>query len=72
LRPGGRVLVGNLVDTPDTTWIIDYVCGWTLLYRTDETMLRLAEGLTPTPARTKITRDATGRCLFLDVTSPRE
>jgi extracellular factor (EF) 3-hydroxypalmitic acid methyl ester biosynthesis protein len=72
LRPGGRVLVGNLVDTPDTTWIIDYVCGWTLLYRTDETMLRLAEGLTPTPSRTTITRDATGRCLFLDVTSPRE
>jgi extracellular factor (EF) 3-hydroxypalmitic acid methyl ester biosynthesis protein len=68
LRPGGRLLLGNLVETPDSTWIMDYVWGWPLLYRTDETMLGLAEDLTPTPAQVGITRDATGRCLFLDVT----
>ncbi len=24
-RPGGRLLIGNLTETPDTTWIMDYV-----------------------------------------------
>ncbi len=67
-RPGGRLLLGNLVETPDSTWIMDYVWGWPLVYRTDQTMLRLAEGLSPEPAHVGIRRDATGRCLFLDVT----
>jgi extracellular factor (EF) 3-hydroxypalmitic acid methyl ester biosynthesis protein len=70
-RPGGRLLLGNLVETPDSTWIMDYVWGWPLVYRTDETMLRLADGLEPTPQHVGITRDATGRCLFLDVTKPK-
>ncbi len=30
-------------------------------------MLRLADGLTPTPARVEIARDTTGLSLFLDV-----
>ncbi len=47
IRPGGRLLVGNLTETPDTTWIMDYVLGWHLLYRTPEAMLRLADGLNP-------------------------
>jgi extracellular factor (EF) 3-hydroxypalmitic acid methyl ester biosynthesis protein len=70
IRGGGRLLLGNLVETPDSTWIMDYVWGWPLIYRTDETMLRLAEGLTPSGSRVGITRDATGRCLFLDVVKP--
>jgi hypothetical protein len=68
LRAGGRLLVGNLVETPDTTWIMEYVLGWQLVYRTEVDMLRFAEGLAPSPARVGITRDQTGRCLFLDVT----
>lgn len=70
LGVGGRLLLGNLMETPDTTWLIDYVCGWTLLYRTDEAMLRLAAGLAPAPLRAAIARDSTGRCLLLDVTKP--
>jgi extracellular factor (EF) 3-hydroxypalmitic acid methyl ester biosynthesis protein len=70
LRPGGRLLVGNLVEAPDSTWVMEYVVGWHLVYRTDESMLRLAAGLKPRPARVAITRDRTGGCLFLDVTSP--
>jgi extracellular factor (EF) 3-hydroxypalmitic acid methyl ester biosynthesis protein len=70
MRPGGRMLLGNLMETPDSSWIMDYVWGWPLLYRTEETMLRLADGLAPAPARAGITRDATGHCLFLDVTRP--
>jgi extracellular factor (EF) 3-hydroxypalmitic acid methyl ester biosynthesis protein len=68
LRPGGRLLLGNLVESQDITWVMDYVLGWPLVYRTDESMLRLANGLAPNPSRVGITRDETGHCLFLDVT----
>ncbi len=44
IREGGRLLLGNLVETPDSTWIMDYVWGWPLVYRTDETMLRPGRG----------------------------
>jgi hypothetical protein len=67
LRPGGRLLMGNLIETPDSTWMLNYVLGWPLLYRTDESMLRLGERLSPAPARLGITRDMTGHCVFLDV-----
>jgi extracellular factor (EF) 3-hydroxypalmitic acid methyl ester biosynthesis protein len=73
LRAGGRLLMGNLVETPDSTWMLDYVLGWPLLYRTDESLMRLAQHLTPAPESVGIARDATGRCIFLDVTrSARE
>ena len=71
-RPGGRLLLGNLVETPDSTWIMDYVWGWPLVYRTDAD--DAAIGRRPLAASRRvsgITRDATGRCLFLDVTKPR-
>jgi extracellular factor (EF) 3-hydroxypalmitic acid methyl ester biosynthesis protein len=70
LRPGGRLLVGNLSDAPDSTWVMEYVVGWHLIYRTNEEMLRFAAPLKPAPGRVEITRDTTGGCLFLDVTSP--
>jgi extracellular factor (EF) 3-hydroxypalmitic acid methyl ester biosynthesis protein len=70
LRGRGRLLLGNLMESPDTTWFMDYVLGWPLVYRTDATMLSLAEGLAPTPSPVGISRDATGWCLFLDVTKP--
>ncbi len=68
LRPGGRLLLGNMVETPDTTWVLHFVLGWPLLYRKDEDMLRLARPLTPAPTSAGITRDSTERCIFLDVT----
>jgi hypothetical protein len=69
LRPGGRLLIGNLVESPDTTWMMEYVLGWHLIYRTEPQMMRFAAGLAPQPARVGITRDRTDRCLFLDVTN---
>jgi extracellular factor (EF) 3-hydroxypalmitic acid methyl ester biosynthesis protein len=72
LREGGRLLLGNLVETPDSTWIMDYVWGWPLIYRTEESMLRLGDGLAQKGARVGITSDVTGRCLFLDVVRPAE
>lgn len=70
LRGGGRLLVGNLIETPDSTWIMDYVWGWPLIYRNVETMLRLADGLNENPAEVGIVRDRTERCLFLEVVRP--
>ncbi len=70
LRPGGRLLHGNLIEAPDTTWVMEYVLGWPLIYRTDETMLRLGAGLEPVPASVGISRDDTGHSIFLDVTKP--
>ena len=69
LRPGGRLLIGNLIEAPDSTWMMDYVCDWKLIYRTPESMLALGRRLSPAPSRIGITRDSTDRCLFLDATT---
>jgi hypothetical protein len=68
LRKGGRLLLGNLVETPDSTWVMDYVWGWPLIYRTEASMLRLADSVNSDKVSVQIGRDVTGRCLFLDVT----
>lgn len=68
LVPGGRLLVGNLAETPDTSWLMDYVLHWPILYRSQRDMQRLGQALKmPPPARVSIGSDETGRCLFLDV-----
>lgn len=68
LRPGGRLLVGNLAETPDTTWLMDYVLHWPILYRSESDMRRLGGELgSPAPRRVAVTSDETGHCLFLDV-----
>jgi extracellular factor (EF) 3-hydroxypalmitic acid methyl ester biosynthesis protein len=70
LRGGGRLLLGNMVEAPDTTWLMDYVLDWPLYYRTDASMWALAAGLSPPPASTRVVHDATGHCVFLDVARP--
>jgi extracellular factor (EF) 3-hydroxypalmitic acid methyl ester biosynthesis protein len=67
LCPGGRMLLGNLVESPHSTWMMEYVLGWILLYRSDQQMLHLASRLAPSPTRLETTSDRTGRCIFLDV-----
>jgi extracellular factor (EF) 3-hydroxypalmitic acid methyl ester biosynthesis protein len=68
LRPGGRLLLGNLIEAADTTWMLDVVLNWQLQYRTDAQMLHFAAGLVPAPSKAGITRDSTGCCVFLDIT----
>lgn len=70
LRSGGRMLMGNLMEAPDTTWITEYVLDWPLTYRTHESMVSLASELEPAPLRTSIASDVTGHAIFLDVTKP--
>ena len=57
-------------EIPDSTWVMEFVVGWHLVYRTHESMMRLGRALNPAPAQMGITRDATGHCLFLDVVRP--
>ncbi len=71
LRPGGRLFVGNLKDAPDTSWILEFVIAWQLLYRTPASFRHLADGLVPTPSSSAIREDVTGHCMFLDVRRPR-
>lgn len=66
LRPGGRLLIGNLRRVPDSSWMLEYTAEWNLIYREAAEMRDLAAGLRPTPARVRILRDLTGRCLFVD------
>lgn len=58
LRPGGLLAIGN-ATRENHNFFLEYVCDWTLLYRSPEEMLRLAEGLDaahvevrPEPTRT--------------------
>lgn len=71
LRPTGRLYLGNLVAAPDTTWMMDYVLDWKLIYRTEEDMLRLGNALTPAPSELSIERDQSGHAIFLSVRAPR-
>jgi SAM-dependent methyltransferase len=66
LRPGGRLLIGNLRRVPDSSWMLEYSAEWNLVYREAPEMRDLAAGLRPAPARARVRRDKTGRCLFLD------
>ncbi len=70
LSPGGRMLIGNLKEAADSTWLMEYVLSWHLEYRDEAAMLQMAQGLSPAPARVSVSHDATGYCMFLDVTRP--
>jgi extracellular factor (EF) 3-hydroxypalmitic acid methyl ester biosynthesis protein len=70
LRPGGKLFIGNLVECPDSTWMMEFVSSWFLEYRSEESMLKLASPLAPAPAVKRIVLDHTGRCLFLEITRP--
>ncbi len=67
VRPDGRMLLGNMVEAPDTTWIMDYALDWPILYRAEKDMLRLGGSLGSGPSRVTVKHDATGGCVFLDV-----
>ncbi|HKP63316.1 MAG TPA: hypothetical protein VJV78_41555 [Polyangiales bacterium] len=70
LRPSGRLYLGNLSEAPDTTWLMNYVLAWTLIYRTPEDMQRFAAALTPAPSEAAIEIDGSGCALFLSVRAP--
>jgi extracellular factor (EF) 3-hydroxypalmitic acid methyl ester biosynthesis protein len=70
LEPGGELFVGNLESEPNTTWLMDFVLAWHLVWRTENDLLRLADELEPRPVSADVKRDSTQRCLFLRVVRP--
>jgi hypothetical protein len=70
LRPGGELFIGNLRESPDTSWMMEHTLAWHLEYRTPESMKELTKGLQPPPTSTEVVADSTGNCLFLNITRP--
>lgn len=66
LGDGGRLFIGNLMDVPESSWVMEYCTAWHLVYRDQEAMLDLLSGLDPVPEHVDLVRGV-GSCLFLDV-----
>jgi len=67
LRPGGRMVLGNLMAEPATSWLLEYVLGWRLVYRDTAQMEVLATELRRQSSRCSVESDPTGRAVVLDV-----
>jgi hypothetical protein len=64
LAPGGLLIIGNMKDTPiGNLWPMEFICDWSVIYRSEAEMLSLAEGLDP--ASVDLRPDPTGRVLML-------
>ena len=62
LSESGRLLIGNLIRTPDSSWLIEYASAWHLIYRNESTMRDLGNNL---KVDCEVIADRTNRCLFL-------
>lgn len=66
----GQLCIGNLVEAEDSTWLMDFVLAWHLVWRDPECMLALVKDLASQPSFTDVRMDATEKCLFLEVHAP--
>lgn len=69
LRPGGRLLVANfLPDICDVGYMETYM-DWRLIYRDEQAMQELAEGIDPAQiAQTRTFRESNDNIVFLELT----
>ncbi|MGB5695078.1 MAG: hypothetical protein WBM46_05460 [Polyangiales bacterium] len=70
LGPAGQLYVGNLVEAEDSTWLMDFVLAWHLVWRDAESMHGLTKHLHPEPKVLQVNMDATQKCLFLEIHAP--
>jgi hypothetical protein len=66
----GQLFIGNLVEAEDSTWLMNFVLAWPLVWRTPKRMLALASGIDPEPSLVTVEADATEKCLFLEIHAP--
>jgi extracellular factor (EF) 3-hydroxypalmitic acid methyl ester biosynthesis protein len=66
LAPGGLLAMGNAVGPNEHFWPPEFMLDWTMLYRTREEMLRLAE-LLPETAETDVVAEPGNAYYFLIV-----
>ena len=70
LKPGGRLIIGNVnMKETGTLWAMDYVLDWSLYFRNEEEMMAMARDL-PKGAKVEIVPDALDAVLFLVVSKP--
>jgi extracellular factor (EF) 3-hydroxypalmitic acid methyl ester biosynthesis protein len=62
----GTLLVGNMKETPASTWIMEHGMSWSLIWREEEALASLAEGIGNAAMET--TLDPSGNCVFLKAT----
>lgn len=66
LAPGGTLIVGNMLDTKvGNLWPMEFLCDWSIVYRSDAEMRALASGLPDAAVETSL--DPTGRVVLLRV-----
>jgi SAM-dependent methyltransferase len=63
---GGRLLVGNAGDDADAAWAPEFVLDWRMIYRTEEQMRGLCEGLEEVAAA-YVSADSSESWRFLDL-----
>jgi SAM-dependent methyltransferase len=64
-RPGGEVLVANMVDHP-IRWVMEWHLDWNLIYRTRDELLDIGRRAAP-GAQVRILEEATGANPFFQV-----
>ena len=70
LAPGGQLIIGNMKDTDISCfWPMEFICDWTVVYRTADEMRALAKGLAG--AEIEVRDDSSGRVCMLYVRKPR-
>ncbi|MBK9515778.1 MAG: class I SAM-dependent methyltransferase family protein [Anaeromyxobacter sp.] len=64
-RPGGQLLVANMVDHP-IRWVMEWHLDWNLIYRTREDLLEIGWRAAPT-AQARILEEASGANPFFEL-----
>jgi hypothetical protein len=71
VAPGGSLLVANLREGPlSGLWPAEFICDWSMVYRSEADMLRLAEGLGASAV--DLRTDETGLVYLLAIDKPEE
>lgn len=68
LAPGGALTIGNARAPNDHSWLAEFVLDWTLLYRDEAALRRLAAGVSP--ASLAIRHEASHAYDFLVIRKP--
>lgn len=70
LRPGGRLIIGNVNDLPTgTLWPMEYVLDWTLYFRNHVEMMAMAGGVDGA-ADVRVVSDDRNAIFFLIIEKP--
>lgn len=69
LAPGGTLIVGNMLETTiGNLWPMEFLCDWSIVYRSEADMRQLAAGLPEAAMETSF--DPTGRVVLLKLGKP--